>query len=42
MEDIIEEYVGGFGFAQIIHAFLVSIDWAFDSQHTLVTIFTNK
>jgi OCT family organic cation transporter-like MFS transporter 4/5 len=42
VEEIIEGYVGGFGYAQIIHAFLVSLAWFFDSQHTLVTIFTDK
>lgn len=42
VEEIIEEYVGGFGYAQFIHAFLVSLAWFFDSQHTLVTIFTDK
>ncbi|KAH9292646.1 hypothetical protein KI387_042168, partial [Taxus chinensis] len=31
----------GAGYAQVIHVFLVSLAWFFDSQHTLVTIFTD-
>jgi len=49
LEDIIDEYVGGFGYAQLIHVFLVSLHvflvslaWFFDAQHTLVTIFADK
>lgn len=42
VEDIIDEYVGGFGYAQLLHAFLASLAWFFDAQHTLVTIFTDK
>lgn len=42
LEDIIDEYVGGFGYAQLIHVFLVSLAWFFDAQHTLVTIFADK
>ncbi|GLJ45221.1 hypothetical protein SUGI_0951800 [Cryptomeria japonica] len=41
VEEIIEEHVGALGFAQAIHVFLVSLAWFFDSQHTLVTIFTD-
>eukprot|EP01018_Ginkgo_biloba_P030864 Gb_11984 [translate_table: standard] len=42
VEEIIEEHVGAFGYAQLIHVFLVSLAWFFDSQHTLVTIFTDS
>ncbi|KAJ4973482.1 hypothetical protein NE237_006656 [Protea cynaroides] len=41
VDEVIEEYVGSFGFSQLIHAFLVSLAWIFDSQNTLVTIFTD-
>ncbi|ERN09586.1 hypothetical protein AMTR_s00029p00167630 [Amborella trichopoda] len=41
VDEIIEEYVGSFGFSQLVHVFLVSLAWIFDSQHTLVTIFTD-
>lgn len=41
VDEVIEGYVGTFGFAQLIHVFLVSLAWIFDSQNTLVTIFTD-
>ncbi|KAL5984636.1 hypothetical protein ACLOJK_041256 [Asimina triloba] len=41
VEEIIEEYVGSFGFSQLLQVFLVSLAWIFDSQNTLVTIFTD-
>ncbi|KAG9442415.1 hypothetical protein H6P81_018269 [Aristolochia fimbriata] len=41
VDEIIEEYVGSFGFSQLLHAFLVSLAWMFDSQNTLVTIFSD-
>lgn len=41
VDQVIEEYVGSFGFSQLLHVFLVSLAWIFDSQSTLVTIFTD-
>lgn len=41
VDEVVEEYVGSLGFSQIIHVFLVSLAWIFDSQNTLVTIFTD-
>lgn len=41
VDEIIEQHVGSLGFAQILHVFLVSLAWIFDSQNTLVTIFTD-
>ncbi|KAL6973663.1 hypothetical protein U1Q18_027850, partial [Sarracenia purpurea var. burkii] len=41
IDELVEEYVGSLGFSQLLHVFLVSIAWIFDSQNTLVTIFTD-
>lgn len=41
VDEVVEEYVGSFGFSQLLHVFLVSIPWIFDAQNTLVTIFTD-
>ncbi|KAJ6813027.1 organic cation/carnitine transporter 1 [Iris pallida] len=41
VDEIIEQHVGSLGFAQIVHVFLVSLAWIFDSQNTLVTIFSD-
>ncbi|KAI3407951.1 MFS domain-containing protein [Psidium guajava] len=41
VDEVVEEYVGSFGFAQLLHVFLVSVAWIFDSQNTLITIFTD-
>ncbi|XP_021764685.1 organic cation/carnitine transporter 1-like [Chenopodium quinoa] len=41
VEEVIENYVGSFGYLQIIQAFLVSLAWMFDAQSTLVTIFSD-
>ncbi|KAF5175115.1 Solute carrier family 22 member [Thalictrum thalictroides] len=41
VDEVIEEYVGSFGFSQLLHVFFVSLAWIFDSQNTLVTIFTD-
>ncbi|KAF8407488.1 hypothetical protein HHK36_006622 [Tetracentron sinense] len=41
VDEIIEEYVGSFGFSQMVQVFLVSLAWIFDSQNTLVTIFSD-
>ncbi|XP_027169259.1 organic cation/carnitine transporter 1 [Coffea eugenioides] len=41
VDQVIEEYVGSFGFSQLLHVFLVSLAWIFDAQSTLVTIFAD-
>ena len=41
VEAVVEDYVGSFGWSQFLHVLLVSIVWVFDSQNTLVTIFSD-
>lgn len=41
VDEVFEDYVGSFGFSQLVHVFLVSLAWIFDSHNTLVTIFTD-
>lgn len=41
VDEVIEEYVGSFGFSQLLHVILVSLAWIFDAHSTLVTIFTD-
>ncbi|CAK9182554.1 unnamed protein product [Ilex paraguariensis] len=41
VDQVVEEYVGSFGLSQLLHVFLVSLAWIFDSQNTLVTIFAD-
>ncbi|XP_073134380.1 organic cation/carnitine transporter 1 [Henckelia pumila] len=41
VDEVVEDYVGSFGFSQLLQVFLVSIAWIFDSHSTLVTIFTD-
>ncbi|XP_010037014.2 LOW QUALITY PROTEIN: organic cation/carnitine transporter 1 [Eucalyptus grandis] len=41
VDEVLEEYVGSFGFSQLLHVFLVSFAWIFDSQNALITIFTD-
>ncbi|KAK4749021.1 hypothetical protein SAY87_026470 [Trapa incisa] len=41
VDEVIEDYVGSFGVAQILHILLASLAWIFDAQITLVTIFTD-
>ncbi|XP_010270825.1 PREDICTED: organic cation/carnitine transporter 1 [Nelumbo nucifera] len=41
VDKVIEEHVGSFGIAQLVHVFMVSLAWLFDSQNTLVTIFSD-
>ncbi|KAJ3680427.1 hypothetical protein LUZ60_016705 [Juncus effusus] len=41
IDEIIEQHVGSFGFSQLLHVFLVSLAWIFDSQNTLITIFSD-
>ncbi|XVF53741.1 hypothetical protein PTKIN_Ptkin05aG0123200 [Pterospermum kingtungense] len=41
VDEVIEEYVGSFGLSQLLHVLLASLAWIFDSQNTLVTIFTD-
>ena len=41
VDEVVEKYVGSFGFSQLLHVLLVSLAWIFDSQNTLITIFTD-
>ncbi|KAK4394919.1 Organic cation/carnitine transporter 1 [Sesamum angolense] len=41
VDEVVEEYVGSFGFSQLLQVFLVSLAWIFDAHSTLVTIFTD-
>ncbi|KAE8709647.1 Organic cation/carnitine transporter 1 [Hibiscus syriacus] len=41
VDDVIDRYVGSLGLSQLLHVLLVSFAWVFDSQNTLVTIFTD-
>ncbi|KAG2321820.1 hypothetical protein Bca52824_015033 [Brassica carinata] len=41
VDEVIEQHIGALGFAQIMHALLVSIAWTFDAQTTLVSIFSD-
>ncbi|KAG6752796.1 hypothetical protein POTOM_042834 [Populus tomentosa] len=41
VEEVVEEYVGSFGWSQFLHVLLFSLAWIFDSQNTLVTIFSD-
>ncbi|KAJ6295009.1 hypothetical protein OIU76_022990 [Salix suchowensis] len=41
VEAVVEEYVGSFGWSQFLHVLLVLIVWVFDSQNTLVAIFSD-
>ncbi|KAK4749032.1 hypothetical protein SAY87_026481 [Trapa incisa] len=41
VDEVIEDYVGSLGVAQILHVLLASLAWFFDAQITLVTIFTD-
>ena len=41
VEEVIERHVGSLGLSQLVQVVLVSLAWMFDSQNTLVTIFTD-
>ncbi|KAK6148200.1 hypothetical protein DH2020_019112 [Rehmannia glutinosa] len=41
VDEVVEDYVGSFGFSQLLQVLLVSLARIFDSQCTLVTIFTD-
>ncbi|XP_010535281.1 PREDICTED: organic cation/carnitine transporter 1 [Tarenaya hassleriana] len=41
VDETIEQHIGSLGFAQIVHALLVSIAWIFDAQTTLISIFSD-
>lgn len=41
IDEVVEDYVGALGIAQVAHVLLVSLAWMFDAQITLVTIFTD-
>lgn len=41
VDEVVEDYIGSFGFSQLLHVLLVSFAWIFDSQNTLATIFSD-
>ena len=41
VEEAIERHIGSMGWSQLVQVLLVSFAWMFDSQNTLVTIFTD-
>lgn len=41
VDQILDQHVGGFGPAQLIHVFMVSLAWAFDALHSFIPIFTD-
>ncbi|KAJ0229253.1 Organic cation/carnitine transporter 1 [Hirschfeldia incana] len=41
VDEVIEQHIGALGFAQFVHALLVSIAWTFDAQSTLISIFSD-
>ncbi|KAB5531710.1 hypothetical protein DKX38_018380 [Salix brachista] len=41
VEEVVDDYVGPFGWSQLFHVVLVSLTWIFESQNTLVTIFSD-
>ncbi|KAF2321100.1 hypothetical protein GH714_033859 [Hevea brasiliensis] len=41
VDEVVEGYVGSLGISQLLHVFLVSLAWIFDSQNTLATIFSD-
>ncbi|KAL6524589.1 hypothetical protein OROHE_016260 [Orobanche hederae] len=41
VDEVVEEYVGSFGFSQLLQVFLVSLARIFDSHSTLLAIFTD-
>ncbi|OMO50230.1 General substrate transporter [Corchorus capsularis] len=41
VEEVVDRYVGSLGISQLLHVVLVSLAWVFDSQNTLITIFTD-
>ncbi|KAK4479255.1 hypothetical protein RD792_014766 [Penstemon davidsonii] len=41
VDEVVEGYVGSFGFSQLLQVLLVSLAWIFDSQSTMVTVFTD-
>ncbi|CAK9133744.1 unnamed protein product [Ilex paraguariensis] len=42
LDDMIEQYIGNFGWAQVFQSFLLSMAWFFDAQQTFITIFSDK
>ncbi|KAL5744919.1 hypothetical protein ACOSP7_027801 [Xanthoceras sorbifolium] len=41
LDEIIERYIGDFGWVQFLQAFLVSFAWVFDAQQTFISVFTD-
>ncbi|CAL5438028.1 unnamed protein product [Camellia sinensis] len=42
LNDIFEQYLGGFGWVQFYQVLLVSLAWIFECQQTFITIFTDE
>lgn len=41
VDQILDQHVGGFGPAQLLHVLMVSLAWAFDAMHSFIPIFTD-
>lgn len=41
LDETIERCIGGFGWAQLLQAILVSLSWVFDAQQTFISVFTD-
>ena len=41
LDETFERYIGDFGWAQLLQAFLVSFAWVFDAQQTFISVFTD-
>ncbi|KDP44653.1 hypothetical protein JCGZ_19689 [Jatropha curcas] len=39
LDQVIEQCIGDFGFAQLVQAVLVSLAWVFDAQQTFISVF---
>ncbi|KAG7597241.1 Major facilitator sugar transporter-like [Arabidopsis suecica] len=42
LDEMIEQCIGNFGWAQFLQAALVSLAWVFDAQQTFITVFTDS
>ncbi|KAI3914404.1 hypothetical protein MKW92_016066 [Papaver armeniacum] len=41
LDEMIERFIGSFGWAQLIQAMVVSFAWFFDAQQTFISVFTD-
>jgi len=41
VDQILDQHIGGFGPAQLVHVLMVNLAWAFEAMHTLIPIFTD-